>query len=226
MQILTDFAGVLVGGLADFSKTVSARVGLPVGLFHGYLELSAPQRWQLHRGRVSEGEFWDAIASGFKQATKQSDGSLNGKVLRDIFYENMRQPVPGTLDVFRRIMYYPLRVGQGGQVGKGMPKIGIVSDSIAEMVPLFHEWHPEIFSMVEKEYWSCFHDNIKSDPSFFKFLLKGLGGEPSEYLLVDGEQRNVDQASLLGIPAIRFENAEKLERQMVDLGFVFYPKVA
>lgn len=226
MQILTDFSGVLAGGLAGFSKKVSEKLGIPTGLFEGYLEMNEPWFWQLYRGRVTEDEFWDAVAEGFTQAMGRNGGSLAGEELKNIFHINMQKPVPGTLDVYRRIMYYPVSIGGGGRVDKGIPKIGVVSDNIAEMVPLFHKWYPGVFNMVEKEFWSCSQDCIKADPCFFKLLLKSLGGKPSDYLLIDGEKRNVELAMVHGIPAIHFKNAEQLEAEMVELGFVFYPKAS
>lgn len=223
MQILTDFSGVLAGGLTGFFRMMSQELDIPVALLEAHLGENAPWIRQLNRGRVTEDEFWDAIVEDF--AKKMNGKLLDAEKLKAIFHENMRRQVPGTLDVYSRIAYYPIRVGQGGRVGKGVPSIGIVADCTTELVPLLHEWHPDIFDLIKKEFWSCQHEIVKEDPDFFRLLPKRVRSEdPAELLLVDSRQRNVNRARLAGIPAIQFINAEQLEADMERLGFAFNPK--
>ena len=227
MQILSDFSGVLAGGHTGFAKLVSEKSGVPATMVEWYIDKKAPWFCQLFRGRVSEDVFWDAMADGFREVAGYDHTALDSKELKALYHENMQRVIPGTLDVFKRIMYYPAKIGHGGRVGKGTPVIWIVTDGIAEMVKPIHEWHPEVFSVVEKEFWGCFHDTTKVDSCFFTLLPKNVGSKsPAELLVIDNNERNVKCAEKAGIPAIQFVNAEQLESDMEKLGFVFYQKTA
>ena len=226
MQILSDFSGVLAGGHTNFAKLVSAKFGVPANLFDWYMDKKSPWLSQLYRGRVSENVFWDAMA-GDSAEIAGKDGMLDSETLKNLFHENMQKPIPGTLDVYKRIMYYPTKIGCGGRVGKGAPKFWIVTDGVAEMISAIHEWHPEVFDLIKNEFWSCRQDSTKADSCFFHLLPKMVGSNDSaELLLIDNNPRNVECATVAGIPAIRFINAEQLEAEMTQLGFVFYPKAA
>jgi FMN phosphatase YigB (HAD superfamily) len=226
MQILTDFSGVLAGGHTGFAKLVSERSGVPATMIEWFIDKKSPWFSQLFRGRVSEDSFWEMMADGFSEVAKtHGKCALSGEDLKNLYRENIRKPISGTLDVLKRIMYYPVQIGHGGRVGKGTPELWVVTDGIAEMVKPIHSWHPQVFRLIEHEIWSCFHDITKVDPCFFRLLPKMVGSKnASELLVIDNNKRNVDCATIAGIPAIQFVNAEQLENEMTQLGFVFYSK--
>ena len=227
MQILTDFSGVLAGGSGNFAKMVSEKSGVPATMVEWYIDAKSPWWSQLFRGRVSEDVFWDAMADGCRQVAGCNYKALDSKELKNLYHENMRVPIDGTLDVLKRIMYYPVKIGHGGRVGKGVPEVWIVTDGIAEIVKPIHEWHPEVFNVVKNEFWSCFQDTTKVDSCFFHLLPKMVGSKnPASLLVIDNNKRNVECATIAGIPAVQFVNAEQLEDDMTQLGFVFHPKVA
>lgn len=61
-------------------------------------------------------------------------------------------------------------------------------------------------------------DVRKPDPGIFTIALKKLGVKAEEVFFVDDLQENVDAAILLGIHGILFTSADKLRKDIVNLG--------
>ena len=183
----------------------------------------------MFRGRVSEDEFWDdfvaKIVFRFPEVCQEGGAeALDNEWFKRLFYQTTQKTMPGPLDVFKRIMYYPMHVGHGGRGGDGMPDVILVADSANESILELHNYHPEVFETAAAEVWSSRFHQVKTDPFFFSFMLKGFHGEPDEYLFISRDQEAIDLAEKSGIPCIKFIDAEQTENEMSRLGFMFYPK--
>lgn len=217
MKILSDFSDVVAHGFTGFTEAVCVRFDVTRDTFGECLKRQLPQLWDLCRGKMRERVFWHGLASEARQA---GIPATSGELM-EAFYNNMQIPMPGTVDVYRRIVSYPAKMVPGSEIVAGRPEIAVVSDHILEMLPRLHEWYPEFFAMVQQEFWSCHYGAIKADPCFFETVLTELGGEPTDYLFIDDAPQNIAAAEAEGIPAIRYENAEQLEAAMRERGFSF-----
>jgi 2-haloacid dehalogenase len=61
----------------------------------------------------------------------------------------------------------------------------------------------------------------KPFPGFYKVLLDRYAVNPAEALFVDDNLRNITAAENLGITSIHFQNADQLEKRLVELQVVF-----
>lgn len=135
--------------------------------------------------------------------------------------ENLKRVVPGTIALYRSIAAFPASFDEGAQIIQGRPEIFIVSDHLAERVPELKSYHPDLFEMVSREYWSCDTGRLKGDSGFFVDFLKDFNLNAKECLFIDDYERNIGMAEEAGIEAIQFESAEQLKADMEKLGFRF-----
>lgn len=220
MIILSDFSDVIAQGFTGYTERVCKHFGMKPEVFGSCFKKHLPTLWDLCRGKMCEMAFWHELAhDGREVGVPMTAGEL-----RQLFYENMQVPMPGTVELYKRIQQYPVKAVRCSEIAVGRPEIVVVSDHIKEMVPLLHQWYPEFFQMVKKEFWSCEIGAIKADPLFFKTVLTELGVEPDDCLTVDDAPQNIAATTAAGIPAIHYENSEQLEGAMASIGFGFAPK--
>ncbi len=65
---------------------------------------------------------------------------------------------------------------------------------------------------------SCYLGLRKPEPAMYKRALDILGRPPERVLFIDDRPENVDGALTVGLKAIRFEGAESLRMELVELG--------
>ncbi len=225
MEILTDFLGTMTLGEDGFIKTVSGRSPIREDKFRIFFEKVLKSKLnQLLRGRVTEDELWDEVMKAIRVCFCVNEATMNASKFKTMFYETVKVPIPDILDIYQRILYYPMRPGKNGKMGKGMPDITIVSNIAEDMIPLVRRWHPDFFEIVKNEIWSCKVDQILTDPGFFKFLTMGLEEDADEYLFISRDEKAVSLARDAGIPSVHFQNARQLEKEMTQLGFMFSEK--
>lgn len=225
MIILTDLSEVMVSGisgleyrLADrhFTKP-SDKADFAVHFMRRRTETN-DQFMDLMRGRMNEDAFWHLFLAG-------GDWPVTLEEVKVAFAENLRDVVPGTLDVYRRITQHPDLPGQPHSCFvQGAPEIYLASDHIAERIPELRESHPDVFALLTDTYWSCEMDLVKGDPDFFPWVLRDLGLDPREALFVDDLHVNVAMAAHCGIPSILFRHANQLEATLREAyGVEFTP---
>jgi epoxide hydrolase-like predicted phosphatase len=61
---------------------------------------------------------------------------------------------------------------------------------------------------------------IKPDKAIFDIMIGRLGCEPKEIIFIDDNLSNIESAKRIGLNAILFENYEKLESDLHDMGLV------
>lgn len=221
MIILTDLSEVLIRGVPGAEEFIEERYDKEAAkkLVSRHHEINSTFQ-DLLRGSITEDAYWQEF---FKEGNYPFDAAE----AREALSWNLTQAIPGTLNVYQRIIAYPRSFGSGDfGMAKGMPTIYIVSDHIANRINEIKAEHPGIFRVVKDEFWSCDLGKIKGDPEFFPMVLKDGHMKPDEVLFIDDDQGNIDSAARAGIRGIRFENAIQLETVLKGYGFVFASKIS
>jgi FMN phosphatase YigB (HAD superfamily) len=76
---------------------------------------------------------------------------------------------------------------------------------------------PEVAERFDELIFSCVIGETKPLPHAFTRALEVLDAHPERTLFVDDSARNVEAARELGITAVRFEDARRLEADLADL---------
>lgn len=177
----------------------------------------------LMRGDLTETEYWEAFLQG-------GDWPFDIAGVKSGFSQNLRGIIPGTMDVFHRIIGYPGIIDDQVKIVIDTPPIYLVSDHIEERLDELEQYHPEVFEpyrqdifrLIQRRFWSCELGFIKQDPEFFKIVFRRLCIAPENALFIDDNPGNIAAARRIGMPSILFQNARQLEREMHDrYGFVF-----
>ena len=231
MIILTDLSEVLIRGFFRLEESLKkhghSKESID-GFCSRWLELETALEFQkLLRGEIREDEYWQY----FFDNKKWSINALDAKIATE---ENLRTSILGTLDVFQRIIRYPLRirapkdaksVTENIKMGVGRPEIWLISDHVEERIEQVHNLHPEVFEIISKEFWSCRSGKLKRNPGFFQDLLKENKLKSEGVIFIDDDERNTSNAELAGIASIKFESAPELESALEEYGFVFAPSM-
>lgn len=225
MVLLTDLSEVLITGINGLEYRVAdryyrepeAKIEFAVRFRRRLYELNG-QFQELLRGRMTEDEYWQQfLASG--------DWPLTLEEIKAAFGENLRDIVPGTLQLYQRITQYPDLPGRPESCFiHGTPDIYLVSDHISERKAELEAAHPDVFQLFTDAYWSCDMAALKSDAVLFPWLLRDLCIDPCEALFIDDMHVNVETAARAGIPSVHFRNVCQLEATLRDVyGFQFAP---
>ena len=140
MIILTDLSEVLIRGFFRLEESLKkhghSKESID-GFCSRWLELETALEFQkLLRGEIREDEYWQY----FFDNKKWSINALDAKIATE---ENLRTSILGTLDVFQRIIRYPLRirapkdaklVTENIKMGVGRPEIWLISDHVEERI--------------------------------------------------------------------------------------------
>ena len=217
MIILTDLSDVLIEGLGKTASLVSQRFGGEAGIkcWHRIQETEEDFN-NLMRGKMSEKDYYRIFF-------KKGDLPFTAKDISRFFSESFRTVVPGTLQVYQRIVAYPEQFSSLAAMKKGMPDIYIVSDHIAERVEEIKGYHPGIFAVTKGQFWSFDLGRLKRDPHFFQGLLQRLNVGPNEVVFIDDNPINTEMAARAGIANITFTSANALEKKLREFGFVLAP---
>ena len=219
MVILTDLSDVLIHGLYEIEGIFAERYDQNVARIFGQRHLETREDFnELMRGKMREDEYWYLFMQGYSWPCDIQE-------IKSTFSENLKKTVPGTLDVYQRIIASPRSFRRMHSIIEGRPEIHIVSDHIRERFDEIHRYHPDIFDLADKEFWSYEFGHVKKDDSFFPRLLRFLNLPPDEVIFVDDSAYNTTSATLAGITSIYFENAQQLERELGQYGFQFAPSV-
>ncbi|MBR3254331.1 hypothetical protein IKF88_01190 [Candidatus Saccharibacteria bacterium] len=217
MVILTDLSDVLIHGLYGADEIIAERYGKNVAeaFWQRHLETEEDFR-ELMRGKMSEDDYWQRLLQG-------DDWPFGIREIEDVFSENLRRDVPDTLQVYQRITSHPRSLLHRHDILLGAPEIYIISDHIEERIEEIYQYHPDIFKVAQKTFWSCELGNIKMDEAFFPQLLRVFDMPIDEFIFVDDNAYNTTAASLAGIASIYFKNAKQLEKTLRAYGFEFAP---
>ena len=99
--------------------------------------------------------------------------------MRDLFTLNMKKTIPGTLDLYNRLV---LPNGYS-------PKYYIVSDHIKEYREHITNWHRDIFNLNDKAYWPYDCDRIKRDDDFFTNFFQDNSISSNDVIFIDDSRQ-------------------------------------
>ena len=220
MILLTDLSEVLIKGIYGVEQIFDKRYGSDAShaFTRRHLEVEEIAFRNLMRGRMTEDAYWKNFAKGCREWHFCVDD------LENAISQNIKKTVPGTLDVYKRITSYPDRLPPSRNIIDGRPEIYLVSDHIKERIEELHGYHPEVFEIISREFWSCESGKLKADDGFFEQLMRVIDVSLKEVIFIDDSEYNTTAASLAGITSIRFTNAEQLESALNEYGFGFAPK--
>jgi len=85
-------------------------------------------------------------------------------------------------------------------------KAFILSNNFKERTEYYRKNFPEIFSSVDKVYFSWETGFVKPDPRAYLNILREHGLRPEECLYFDDSEENIKSAQKLGIKAIKYTN--------------------
>ena len=215
MILLIDLSDVLIHGLYDMDKVVHYRFGEDIAKRFKERH-DNPECWdklqELCRGKITEEEYWK-----FFIGDEWWPEYVTPNIFKFALEENLKKCVAGTADVLRSIRGYT----SNGRVVNSIPMMVLVSDNIREHIPFIMKEHAGIMSLFDFTYWSCDLGMVKKDEGFFTHIMELLDASPSEAILIDDYQVNLDAARKAGIKdTILFQNAETLRTDLESLGFV------
>lgn len=220
MVILSDLSEVLIRGMYGIEEPIGKRYGRKVAkrFLKRRSEIDTIFE-ELMRGHLSEDVYWQVFF-------QEGKWPFDKEEIKSLFSLNLAQNIPGTLEVYQKIKYYPATL-QADDFVMGRPEIWLVSDHIAERENEIGYLHPEIFTLCSRILWSFNSRALKSDTGFFQNLLSSHHLDHSEVVFIDDMPKNIMAASSgADIMSIRFFHAAQLQEDLCKLGFGFEDPVA
>lgn len=116
------------------------------------------------------------------------------------------------------------RVQGTAEIVRDLSRAGIalfaLSNWSGETLPHIKDDYPELCCF-RHIFFSFQYGLTKPDPRLFQIAIDSIGCPAPSLLFVDDNSRNVAAARAAGMRAVRFENADVLRRQLLDLGITF-----
>jgi putative hydrolase of the HAD superfamily len=185
---LFDAAGVLFEKNLAVGEALENELGLSK-------EAQLPIWNELHRklssGKLSVKDFFNKLSELF---------DIEPENIRDVFvqsFEDSFKPMPGMEELLAKLK------------SKGN-KLAVLSDT----TPLFNESRKkfDIYKYFDKVFLSYEIGALKPDSKMYETVIKDYKLEPSDFLFIDDQEKNVLAARQLGMQAVVFENTNQLEK--------------
>lgn len=93
-------------------------------------------------------------------------------------------------------------------------KIIILSNNFPERTNSYRQLYPELFSVVDEQYFSWETGNIKPSTEAYTQIINKHTFSPAEYLFVDDKEENLVVASGLGMTSLKYQNVEEIKRKI------------
>lgn len=94
-------------------------------------------------------------------------------------------------------------------------KIIILSNNFPERTNFYRKTYPELFSQVDKQYFSWETGSVKPDAKAILQIINDHDYLPEEYLYFDDKEENLKAARKLGIPAYIYKSVEDIKKYIV-----------
>jgi HAD superfamily hydrolase (TIGR01509 family) len=188
--IIFDLSEVLIAGLVGIEKPLSRELDLPedeiLPCFVGSL------LEQLLIGSISEEAYLTHIVT-------RERWQIEVARLKAVIRHNFHHKVRGSVDLLMALA--------------SAYELALLSDHAVEWVSYITSIHPflEVFSQT---FYSCDLKRIKRDPQTFAHVLDALSISPTQCLFIDDNPENVQVAQSVGIPSVRFLNADQLATEL------------
>jgi FMN phosphatase YigB (HAD superfamily) len=187
--LIFDLSEVLIAGLVGVEKPLALQLHLPEDKV-----LSA-----------FVGDLFDALLCGeisediyLQQIIDRQVWSISPDALKRVIRHNFHQRVPGMESLLGWLAIDH--------------ELVLLSDHAAEWVAYIRLIHP-FLRLFKVQFFSFELKQTKREPSTFLTVLDAIHREPQECLFIDDSLTNVKVAEEVGIPSIRFTNAEQLSME-------------
>jgi putative hydrolase of the HAD superfamily len=190
----------------DFGRVISAQK--PPSLFHTYERdlglapdtinsiMFQSEAWEeALLGRKTVEEFWRAIGPDLGLKTDRAIEAFHRRYHAD---EAVNE---GVLRLIRRL--------------QGRHKLAVLSNSPPGLTRWLDSWR--ILDLFHVVFCSGDEGIVKPDPRAFAQTLERLEVKPEEAIFIDDTPEHVDAARALGLRAVVFTTAERLEEDLTDL---------
>jgi HAD superfamily hydrolase (TIGR01509 family) len=181
-----------MGGVVSFDSGFERKVAASLGMVPRRLYSLTDREFQeLTAGRISLEEFWRRVAA-----------KTGRRIEEDLFATQFHPRLN------RRVVRLIQRLRRSSKVVAG-----------TNTVEPHYRIHREAghYDLFDRVYASCHMGLAKPDPEFFRYILKRERRRAEECVFVDDRQDNVEAASRLGISALLFQGARRLERDLAAL---------
>lgn len=207
--IVTDLSEVLIGGMVGIGAIIEKTYGSDAHrTLSNRLAVTKSEFFDLMRGRLNEQEYWSLVLSGGEWP---DDFSI--EKMMELFSKNMQKKIPQTLAIYKSAM-----LPNGTR-----PAFYSLSDHIAGRVASLFVWHKDVFSFMDKCYWSFDMGVIKRDYGSFDIFLEKAGLDRREIIFIDDSEENIASAKKSGILSIRFKDSNQIKNALKDHGLLFDP---
>ena len=181
-----------MGGVVSFDTGYVRKIARDLGMPPRQLYALTDEEFQaLTAGRISLEEFWRRVSR------------KTGRPIREDLFEAHFHP---RLD--RRVARLVQRLRQEARV--------VVGTNTLETHYRIHDREGH-YALFEAVYASCRMGVAKPDPEFYRRILEQEGVEPKQSVFVDDREENVEAAAQVGMTAILFRGARRLEREISPL---------
>lgn len=187
--IIFDMNGVFINDSDPLSERVERDFNINVDHFHPLLKTALKQvRVPGSKSSLSWQPILDILNISYDDFFKYwfKDESLNTELL--MYVESLRQ--------------------QG-------VKIIILSNNFPERTNHYRKMYPELFSQVDKQYFSWETGNIKPDSQAIIQIINDHNYLPEEYRYFDDKEENLETARKLGVPAYLYKSVEEIKKHIV-----------
>ena len=93
-------------------------------------------------------------------------------------------------------------------------KVIILSNNFPERTTNYRKLFPELFSMVDEQYFSWETGNVKPNPEAFTQIIDKHDFVPSEFLYFDDSEENLSAAKELGINSHKYQNIDDVKNYL------------
>jgi HAD superfamily hydrolase (TIGR01509 family) len=99
-------------------------------------------------------------------------------------------------------------------------KIIILSNNFPERTRNYRQQFPELFTVVDEQYFSWETGNVKPNPEAFTQILEKHDFSPSEYVYFDDNDENLAAATKLGITTHKYQDLADMKKFLLSLANV------
>jgi FMN phosphatase YigB (HAD superfamily) len=188
--LIFDLSEVLIAGLVGVEKVLSFELSVPEDeilpcFSGGWLD-------RLFIGSISEDTY-------LRQIIAQEGWHTDVAKLKAVIRRNFHHQVEGMIDILMGLT--------------GSHSLILLSDHAREWVAYIRSIHP-FLRVFKQAFFSYNLRSLKRDPATFSLVLDAMSVSPDKCLFIDDNPENVLVAESVGIPCIRFVNAEQLAAEL------------
>jgi putative hydrolase of the HAD superfamily len=147
------------------------------------------------RGTITEDEYLDKLL-------ENKNWDIPKEKLKAIIRSNFDISVEGTMEIIKKL--------------KKQYKLILLSDHMKEWIEYILDNNGEL-NIFDNKYFSYELGKLKSEREPFEFVLEDLKLKAEETLFIDDNEDNVNIAKSLGINALQFIDAKKLEEDLKQM---------